>query len=123
MNNSSKKVLISETFFFFLFFFFFFFFLLLLFLKMSLHFIQIIFHLAFHLNGRQAIFSEGNSRIYLKSIFETFQKWGPSERKEFAPKGSKFFPFRVAPHGKGRKCFHVLVISLKSVHIPLNFTS
>ena len=39
----------------------------------------------------------------LSCTYTPFWKGVYSKRKEFAPKGSKFFPFRVEPFSKGRQ--------------------
>ena len=45
-----------------------------------------------------------------------------SKRKEFAPRGSKFFPFRVDPFSEGMQCNAMLTVTLHvSVHIHLNY--
>ena len=46
-----------------------------------------------------------------------------SNRKEFAPKGSKLFPFRVDSFSEGSKENFDTVISLENVLIPLNSVS
>ena len=54
---------------------------------------------------------------------------GPSEigstlkSKEFAPIGSKFFPFRVNPFSEGRLNNFDRIVSAESVSIPLNKTA
>ena len=47
-----------------------------------------------------------------------FLKGVHSKKEEFAPKGSKFFPFRVDQFSEGRKTI-LTVVSLESVSIPL----
>ena len=43
-----------------------------------------------------------------------------SKRKEFAPHGSKLFPFRVDPFSEGKQNNFERVVSLESVSISLN---
>ena len=41
-----------------------------------------------------------------------------SKRKEFAPKGSKFFPFRADSFSEGKQCNFERVVLLESVSVP-----
>ena len=41
---------------------------------------------------------------FVKIVFIPSLKWVYSKRKEFAPSGSKFFPFRVDPISQGDFC-------------------
>ena len=50
-----------------------------------------------------------------------FWKGVHSRRKEFAPPGSKFFPFRVNHLSERRQKLFDRVTSLESVSIPLNY--
>ena len=45
-----------------------------------------------------------------------------SKRKEFAPKGSKFFPFRVDPFKKGGEPILTVLAPLKVNPFPLSYT-
>ena len=46
------------------------------------------------------------------------QKGSTLKRKEFAPKGSKFFPFRVDPFSKGRPQFFIELSPMKVNSFP-----
>ena len=73
-----------------------------------------------------AISFKGNNSCDLLFAFLHFaplKKWsgkGYSERKEFAPLGSKFFPFRLDPFSEGRQKQLNRVSSPESVSIPYN---
>ena len=57
-------------------------------------------------------------------LIKTLLKGVHSKRKEFAPRGSKFFPFRVDPFSEGSKTIlTVESLTLESVSIPLNVCS
>ena len=49
-----------------------------------------------------------------------FRKGVYPKRKEFAPKGSKFFPFRKDPFLEGSQTILTKVASLESVFFPIN---
>ena len=49
----------------------------------------------------------------LSCTYTPFWKGVYSKRKEFAPKGSKFFPFRVEPFSEGRKTMWIELPPLK----------
>ena len=51
-----------------------------------------------------------------KSRLCRFQNRGYSERKEFAPSGSKFFPLRAAPMIKGELYFILHAYSVRNKH-------
>ena len=50
-------------------------------------------------DGNEPTSKGGN---YVKMVFAFFWKGVYSKRKEFAPSGSKFFPFRIDPFQKGK---------------------
>ena len=39
--------------------------------------------------------------------YVTFQNWNFSKRKEFAPRGSEFFPLRAVPYGMINHFYHI----------------
>ena len=61
-------------------------------------------------------FKKGNS---VDIVLPTFWKGVNSKRKELAPKGSQFFPFRVDPSSEGAWCAGKQTGSHKS-HLPCN---
>ena len=59
------------------------------------------------------------SSCLLFRIIVPFRKGVCSKRKEFAPHGSKFFPFRVDPFSEGDKTVLIMLPPLKVYPFPL----
>ena len=53
--------------------------------------------------------------------YVTFQNWNFSERKEFAPRGSEFFPLRAFPYGMEKHYFRIrswwFPLKVKNFHL------
>ena len=58
--------------------------------------------------------------VYVPAHQDHSEKRVYFKRKEFAPLGSKFFPFRVHRFTEGRQNHYNRVATLESVSIPLN---